>query len=194
MDRTSRFSQRRKPAKRNYHGSQIPEFAAAIILLVLVVFVPMLDLIILPVRWMLAQEIVNGYSRRLALCETFSQAYAMMEADPSLKNRLSNLGGVTCDSINLRLRIQRTFPLPETISIEKPGTIPTAWLPNGEKAPDSFSLDVDVDAKISPALTLQAGGLSIPGLTGPVPMIISSSHQWENRGRNPITGKFFLQE
>jgi hypothetical protein len=81
----------------------------------------MLDFVVVPVRWMMAQEIVNNYARKLAMCETLSQSYATMEADPSLKVLLQNIGGVGVKSIDLHVRISRTSTLKgETESYRQP--------------------------------------------------------------------------
>jgi len=187
----------RRHSKRSSIGSNIPDFAAAMVILVLVVFIPLLDLTILPIRWMLAREIINEYSRRLALCETFSKAYKTMQADPSLATRLLRLGGVESKDISLRLRISRVFITPRTdehLFVYAPGRIPPAWLPGGEKSPCTYTLELTVDTLISPAILFSSKGVSVPGLTGPVPFRIGASHEWENLGRNPGTRAFYLNE
>jgi len=173
------------------------EFAAGMIILVFFVFIPLLDLTIVPIRWMLAQELVNDYARKLALCETFSRSYRTLEADPSLTTRLQRLGGVSVQSLHLRLRITRIFQTPhapEVFIVEDPTRIPAAWLPDGGKAPCSYSMELDVHSLMSPAILFPNKGWSIPGLTVPFPLLISATHEWENVGRNPLTGKFFLNE
>ena len=157
----------------------------------------MLDLVIVPIRWMLAQDIVNSYARRLALCETFSQAFQVMESDPSLSSRLSQIGGVAVDNINLRMRVARVQHKgheEESIVAIGPGHIPPAWLPDGAKGPCSYSLEVDVNAQMSPAILLPAAKNKIVGLNAPIPLLVSASHQWENLGRNPVSKDFFVNE
>lgn len=183
--------------RRSASGSQIAEFAAAMVMLVFVILLPFLDFVILPVRWLMAQEIVNSYVRKLALCETYSQAYEILEADPSLSTRLERLGGVQCRKLNLKMRIARVFLQPhpiEVLTVEKPGSIPPAWLPDGEKAPCIYNLELEVHAMIAPALLAPSGGLSVPGITAPVPFLIRASRNWENLGRNPVTRRYFINE
>jgi hypothetical protein len=194
----SRKNRNCKTASRRRKGSQIAEFAAAMVLLVFVILLPFLDFAILPVRWLLAQEIVNAYVRKLALCETYSQAYEILEADPSLTTRLERLGGVKCRKLKLRMRVARVFlnthPI-EVLAVEKPGQIPPVWLPDGEKSPCIYNLELEVQAMISPAILAPAsGGLSVPGITTPVPFLITASRNWENLGRNPITKRYFINE
>ena len=183
-----------KTLNRRNCGSQIVEFGAALGLLIACVFLPMIDLSIVPVRWMMAQEIINAYSRQLAFCETFSQSYRTMEADPSLTTRLTNLGGIKVKSIQLYLRITRIAHNNETLVVEMPKRIPPEWLPNGSKSPCSYSLVLNVQSLLSPAVLFPGGGDLLPGVTAPFPMSISASHEWENFGKNPVTGKFFLNE
>src|SRR5208283_178789 len=96
-----------RPLLRRQNGSQIVEFAAAIILLITFVLFPCLDLVIVPIRWMMAQELIDSYVRTLSMCETFSESLHMLDSDPSLRTRLLRLGGVQVESLSLRLKITR---------------------------------------------------------------------------------------
>lgn len=191
-------SRRRTLIARKPRGAaQIAEFAAALIMLIGLVFLPLLDMTIVPIRWMLAQEIVSGYARKLALCETFQQSYKAMQADPSLAKRLRNLGGVSVDSIKLYLRISRVFPYPhaeEATIVSEPGRIPSVWLPDGDNKPCAYSLCMEIHAMMSPAILLPSKDVDIPGLTRPFPVVITASHEWENLGRNPATGNYYVNE
>lgn len=187
----------RRFCTRTQTGSQIVEFSAALILLVFFAFIPLLDLTIVPIRWMLAQELVNEYARKLALCESFHQSYRTMAADPSLSTRLHRLGGVYVQSLDLRMRISRVFNYPhapETLEVADPTQIPADWLPDGAKAPCAYSLELNVSCFVSPAILLSDKGMSVPGLTKPFSFLITATHEWENVGRDPVTGKFFLNE
>jgi hypothetical protein len=182
---------------RNERGSQLAEFAPALVVLAVFVFIPLLDLTIIPIRWMMAQEIVNDYARRLALCETFSASRQTMEADPSLATRLQKLGGISVQSSDLHLRISRVYNYPheaDSLVVDVPGNIPDAWLPDGAKAPCHYSLEVSIKSLLAPAVIFPLGGATIPGLSAPVPWVITASHEWENLGRNPVTRRFFLNE
>lgn len=166
-------------------------------LLAVFVFVPLLDLTIVPIRWMMAQELVNSYSRKLALCDTFSEAMDTLEADPSLSTQLHHLGGITVNSVKARLLVTRVFPwkhAEESTSIEVPRRIPSEWLPNGSKAPCSYALEVNVQSLMSPAVLFRTTSLHVPGLTDPIPLTVRSSHSWENLGRNPVSKNYFMNE
>jgi len=164
-------------------------------ILVAVVVVPLLDLMIVPVRWMLAQELANDYARRLAMCETFRQSYALMDADPSLAARLQQLGGVKAESISLRLRISRIGAASEeAVVVDQPGKIPQEWLPNGSKAPCEYFLELDIKSLLSPAILVSIPGTTVPGLTTPIPVVIRASHEWANLSMNPNTQMFYINE
>jgi len=182
---------------RTQFGSQIAEFAAGLYLLVAVVFVPLLDLAIVPIRWMMAQEIINSYVRTLAMCESYSDSLHAIDADPSLKKRLLNLGGVSVQAIEAHLKITRVSRCPsaaESLEVGRPGSIPAGWLPDGALAPCVYLLKIDVQALISPVVLVKWQRISIPGLTAPIPLQLTASHEWPNLGRDPSTDKYFMNE
>lgn len=178
-------------------GSQITEFGVGLVILFVFILIPMLDFIVVPLRWMMAQEIVNNYARKLAMCENLSQSYATMEADPSLKVLLQNIGGVEVKSIDLHLRISRTSGLtnePDSYVVTQPGRIPAAWLPGADNTSRLYSLELNVKSNMYPALLMSVISVPIPGLTTPIPMLVMASHEWGNLGRNPRTGNYFINE
>jgi hypothetical protein len=182
---------------RSERGSQIAEFGAALVLLSLFLVLPLLDLLIVPIRWMMAQELINAYVRNLAMCETFSQSIQTMEADPSLRTRLIRLGGVEVQSMNLLIKVTRISQDPalvKSVEASKPGTIPTRWLPDGALAPCGYSLVIDVKAAISPGMLLRWEQASMPGITAPFPISVAAAHEWVNLGKDPATGKYFINE
>jgi hypothetical protein len=188
---------RAKHPLRNQNGSNILEFAAALMLLVVFVFIPLLDLAIVPIRWMMAQEIVNSYVRILALSESYGEAKRTMEADPSLRTRLLRLGGVEEQSLRLYLKIThvpRDYEPIKFVEIGKPGTIPPQWLPDGAFAPCDYLLIIDAQLMIAPAVLVDWRGVSVPGLTRPFPMQLRAAHEWSNLGRNPDTEKYVINE
>jgi len=183
--------------KRRALGSQIVEFGAALFLLFVFIFLPLLDLAIVPIRWMMAQELINTYVRTLAMCETYAQSLRTMEADPSLRARLLNIGGIEVTSTTLHLTITRISvngDMTKFIEVHKPGAIPAEWLPDGKLAPCQYLMVLDVKAAISPAVLLNWGALSIPGLTKPIPTSIVVLHDWGNLGKDPTSEKYFINE
>lgn len=178
---------------RPQHGQQITEFAAALVLLVLLFFVPMLDLGIMPIRYFMSQQLIQQYARRLSHCETLTQAYAEMNADPSLQTRLIKLGGVQPQSLELHLLISTIKPPIEKIEVIKPKTIPKDFLPEGRRGPCEYILEVLGQVEISPAIVMDFEPKVI-GLSSPVPFILRADSPWENLGRNPVTKAFYMNE
>jgi hypothetical protein len=174
-------------------GQQITEFAAALALLFMVFFVPCLDLGIMPVRWFLAKEIVGNYARKLSLCETYSQALAVINADPSMETQLIRLGGVKPKNIRCSLIISSTKS-GERFVVDTPKTIPGQWLPNGSRSPCDYAMQVAADVEISPVFLVQALGGKVPGLNCPVIFTIAAEANWENLGRDPVSRVFFINE
>jgi hypothetical protein len=186
-----RFSKRRK---RSQFGSQIAEFGAGLLILTTLILIPLLDLVIVPIRWMMAQEIVNSYTRKLAMCESLSQSSQLLNLEPSLQSKLEKIGGVSVDSTDLLLRIATIYPSGEVLQFYVPARVPAEWLPNGSKAPCVYSLQLRVGLTIAPALLFNGWGQQITGVTKPIPIFVTASHEWENLGRNPATGEYFLNE
>lgn len=162
-------------------------------MLVLLFFVPLLDLGIMPVRYFMAQELINQYARKLSHCESLTQAYSEMEADPSLQTKLIRLGGVDPQDLELHLIISTIRPPIERKDIVKPKTIPKEWFPDSKRGPYEYELEVVADIEISPAIIMDLKP-KVMGLSKPVPFELRSDSPWENMGKNPITKMFYLNE
>jgi hypothetical protein len=187
------YTQASSPSGRAQLGSQIAEFGAAIVLLTTFIVIPLLDLVIVPVRWMMAQEIADAYCRKLALCESFGQACENFKSQPELPSVLKKLSGVSEQSSSMRLRISQVTGS-GVHYVEVPGEISPEWLPDGANAPCLYSLELNVKVLISPAILFRSTGQQIVGLSAPFPVTIKASHEWENLGRNPATREYFLNE
>ncbi len=180
-------------------GSQIVEMAAGLTILTMFVFLPIMNLTTLSWRVMSAQYAATSFVRQLALCESFSQALRMVEHS-SLTNRLQVLLGSSIKSVHLRLRASRVTPGADQNSskfllVDGAGGIPRDWLPDGSQAPCDYALELVVNLMVSPAVKINLpGNLLVPGLTAPVPIAITASHEWENLGRNPETNEYFVNE
>ena len=188
-----RSSHESQIAGRSSRGSQLAEFGPAIVILVGVILVPLLDLVVIPVRWMLAQDIANESVRQLALCETFSGARSKLNAYPSLESKLQGLGGVTVKSIDMQMKITRTSDS-QSFYAKSPGEIPANWLPLTDANSNIYSLDLLINSQMFPVILFPKIGIGIPGLNEPVAFAISASHEWENLGRDPNTKRFYLEE
>ena len=184
----------RQTRRSRERGANISEFSAAIVVLVIGFMIPLLDLGIIPIHWLLSQQIISSYVRKLALCETFSQAMTQVNSDPTLQNWLTRLGGVKPELIQCHLLISRLQPPLDVFSTDHPKTIPAVWLPNGPKSPCSYELDLAVTCQFNPLLVLPVSMGKIPGLTVPYTCVIDAKAPWENFGCDPITKQFFINE
>jgi hypothetical protein len=180
--------------RRAQAGSHVAEFGAGLLVLIAIIVLPMLDLIIIPVRWMMAQDLVNAYSRKLALCETPSESLRMMRMEPSLENSLRKIGGVEVNSTDLKMRVTTSEPVGDTLELYLPAQIPDEWLPKGSKGNCVYALQLQANVEIYPAILLRKWGNKIPGVNSAIPVTLSASHQWENLGRDPRNGEYFLNE
>ncbi len=179
---------------RKPHGSQIAEFSAAFVLLIIGIMIPLLDLGILPLHWILTEEIINTQTRRLAQCKTFSQAVNLLNTDAMLGTQLARLGGVELQSTELMLIISMTNPPYEIFTIAEGNPIPPEWLPNGKKFPCKYELEMDSLIQFSPLVIIHGSNLDIAGLTKPFSCTVKARTLWENYGRDPITKKFYMDE
>lgn len=180
--------------KRNNYGAQMVEFAAALVVLLICILLPLLDFAVIPVHWLLSQEIVTHYAHRLAISQKFSQALAMLDADDSVTNQLLHLGGVKPQAINCCLVISQSQPPFETFVADSPKRIPPAWLPGGGKSPCNYEIKLSVQAEFSPLIVVKIFGTKIPGLTQPFTGVIEAKSAWENYGCDPATGQFYMNE
>lgn len=184
---------------RDQNGSHCVEFASALTLVVLFVVLPLLNASVIVVRWVLANEIISTSVRDLACCDTFRESWNATYTRPTLSNQIERIGGVKVDSVDLHLRITRVARSnvrgsEEVLLVRQPGGVPPAWLPGGIKTPATYLLVVKARIEIAPLWNNDGGVGAIPGITGAIPVSLTSMHKWENLGRNPVSGQFFLNE
>jgi hypothetical protein len=175
-------------------GANLTEFSAAIVVLVIGFMVPLLDLGVIPIHWLLSKEIISSYVRKLALSETFSQAMTQVNSDPALQNWLTQLGGVKPESIQCKLIISKLTPPLDVFTTDQPRSIPAGWLPGGPNSPCSYEIDLAVTAQFDPLIILPVSIGKIPGLTEPYTCVVEAKAPWENFGCNPISKQFFINE
>ncbi len=119
----------------------------------------------------------------------------MLQSEPTLQTRLKQIGGVTVKSTDLAVKVSgQSSRGPSSMAIPIPGQLDDKWLPNGANCPCIYTLQLKVELTIEPAVLFRNFGAAIPGLSAPFSAVISSSHQWENLGRDPETGEFYLNE
>jgi hypothetical protein len=180
--------------RRTTCGAQTLEFAAAVTVLIIAIILPLLDFGVIPVHWMLSQEIVSNYARKLTLCKSFSQALAMLDADSSLQNQLSRVGGVKPQAIKCFMAISRLQPPFETFTTDTPRTIPSGWLPATLNSPCSYEIKLSALLEFDPLILVNFYKVNIPGLTKPFNCVIEAKVPWENYECDPITNQYFINE
>ncbi|MBI4533031.1 MAG: hypothetical protein HY711_03710 [Candidatus Melainabacteria bacterium] len=181
-------------ARLRLKGQQAAEFAGAITILVLCIFLPLMDLVVVPVRVGLATASVNSYVRELSRLDRLSQAFEMLDTDPRWKTSLARLGGVSAKTARLSLVVDSIDELGMHANLDGPRAVPAEWLPDGAHCPCNFMLSLQVHAEIFPLVTVPIGGVHVPGLNAPFQVVLNSQAAWENLGRNPATQEYFLNE
>lgn len=102
------------------------------------------------------------------------------------------------DTVDLYLKIAQVTDTGENgkvCIVRKPDRIPAEWLPDDAGSSKKvYSLELDLDCAMAPAVLVPWVKLSVPGLTAPIPLTIKSQHKWENLGINPATNRHFVDE
>jgi len=147
-----------------------------------------------PLRFGLGKSVVSGRVRQLAKVETLSEALQDEKKDESFKGVLSGLDGIAVKSSQLSLIIKSNKSDPPEIVIDRPGTIPKKWLPDGSASPCDYSLDLIVNVDIFPLIVVPVPQVKVPGLTAPVTLQFNEVSVWENLGRDPVTGEFCMNQ
>lgn len=184
----------RKSGPRSQVGSaQLSEFGAAIFLLFSCIVIPLLDLSIIPVRLGLGKSIVSHRVHQLAQSECLSDAFkSFREGD--FHSGLTSIGGFNAKSAELSLVATSVKNPDQSMKVNRPGSLPSDWLPDGIKGPCLYRLDLTVDAEIEPLITAKLPGVVIPGLTSPIPFHLREESNWENMGCDPSSGEFFVNK
>lgn len=184
----------RKPKLRSARGSyQLNEFGAAVFLLFSVVVVPLIDFSVIPVRFALGKTIVNHKVHQLAQCETLSEAFKLLKQS-EFETGLRKIGGFDANLVELSLHVSSIKNPDQFVAVSRPGALSSEWLPGGTRTPCLYRLTLKVDAKIEPLITARMPGISVPGLTDPIPFLLREECAWENLGCDPSTGEYFINK
>jgi hypothetical protein len=183
-----------KRSLRAARGSyQISEFGVALYCLVALVLIPLANLSVLPLRWSLAKSLIGSQVHRYAQAETFSQALREAAADEAGQG-LQKIGGIKNRTQKLVLVVESAKLQGQRKYINRPGAVPTDWLPDGANAPYVYRLELSADCAIAPLFLLPLAAVKIPGLTVPLAVQFEHSAVFENRGRDPNSGEYCLNE
>jgi hypothetical protein len=197
-------------------GAQISEFAVSLFFLFAFVVIPLINLCVVPIRWGLGKSVVSARVHQLAQSEMLSQALKSeqgasqqrlqngsqpglqqpVQASPQeeLQDKLNKIGGITVKSSQLSLTIESAKRQGETKSFSKVGSIDKDWLPDGPLGPYVYRLDLQVDGDVAPLFVLPLQNMKVPGLTIPFAVQFHDTSVWENTGRDPVSGEFFVNE
>jgi hypothetical protein len=180
--------------RRRKGGAQILEFGGAVFIFLTCIVIPLIDLSFVPLRFGLGKSVVSSRVKQLAQVETLTEALQGEKKDNSLKGILGGLDGIAVKSSKLSLIIKSNKSEPPEISIDRPGTIPKKWLPDGSASPCEYSLDLIVNVEIFPLIVVPVPFVKVPGLTEPIPLRFNEVSVWENLGRDPVTGEFCVNQ
>lgn len=178
---------------RSQRGQHTAEFAATLVVLICVIVIPLLDLSVIPMRRALAQQLVGQSMQKLRLAQTPSEAVRQLEQTENLTAGLSRIGGIQLKSSHLTIEITDRNDK-EKWTVEPPQKIPQDWLPEGKRCPCIYMLTLTAEMDTYPLFLVSLGDQKIPGLSAPIPTIISTASVFENQGRNPVTGNYYLNE
>jgi hypothetical protein len=180
-------------SKRSKKGQGQAEFAAAFTVLIVIIIIPLVNLAAVPMRTGLAQAVIKDTVKTLCRSEKFSDAVKAVQSG-SLQQRLAGLGGVEAKTVEVALRLSKAGDSADrSILVNKPGAVPSTWLPEGQSVPN-VQLVLTVQTDVSPMLLGSSFPGKIPGLTVPFSLRLEESSTWENLGRDPNTGEFYLNE
>lgn len=175
-----------KARSRSQNGN-FYEFAAALIVLISFIVVPLLTIGFIPMRFMLSHGVMSDLTYRLSHCESRTDAYTLLNKDKRWKDLLSKFG-VTVSGEQLSL-IATTSDGGARVVVQQGQQLSPEWLPGGAQGSLIYSLELRAQCSIAP---LFHGNAAVPGLTQPVTLVLSTRSQWENVSRDPKSASFFI--
>jgi hypothetical protein len=174
--------------KRRSRRGTMYEFAPAFVVFVCFVLLPLVDISAIPVRYLIAQGVLSNVAQKLALAESRSEATAIANAT-GWRNVLGSCG-VDVHPHPLTLVVCGKNET-DKVSLAPSDMVPPAYLPNGNKGPCVYSMELAVDADIPP---LYHGSSGLPGFTSPLTLKLACRSNWENMGRDPATRQYYINE
>lgn len=186
---------REKSVKSRRRGSTVPEFGASFVVFVIFVLVPLMDLGIIPVRYMAAYSILNILTHQMSVCDKVSQADQMRHKNLWWKGELNKFGIHVANS-GLSLKIVSKQNMSKQVLIPAPAAVPAQWQPDSPSGPFFYYLELSSDLEISPLFHMGEPWSGLPGLTGPAKVRITTDADWENLSRDSEspTEDFFINE
>lgn len=167
---------------RRSNQGNMAEFGTAFLLLITFIFLPLLNMSFIPVRYMICEGALTELCRRLAHSERFSDAKASLAKEQWYKTLL-NQCGVTVSGEQLRILVTTADGARSVV--KQNNDLPDEWLPGGANGPCIYSLEVKADCTIS---ALYQGPFQ------PTKMTIRTHSQWENLAKDPSSLEYFINE
>lgn len=174
---------------RRRSGSAMTEFSGAMVIFILFIFTPLLNIGILPVRYLIAHGIMTEMTHRMAVCEKRSDASKLFKTNVWWTNLLKACGVAVKNQEVVLVIVDSSGSSKNSVALGD--MLPVDKLPNGTGGPFMYSVQLSADCDISPLFNAGAG---LPGFTSPVTIHLNSQAQWENLGRNPETSSYYINE
>ncbi len=165
------------------------EFSGALIIFILFIFAPLIDIGILPVRYLIAHGTIAEMTHRMSVCEKRSEAQSLLKANTWWTDFLAKCG-VSVHNTEASFVIVGKGGNDKT-KVILGNALSDDQLPNGNKGPFMYSLQLNCDCDIAPLFNAQAG---LPGFTSPITFHMNSQAQWENLGRDPQSSLYYINE
>jgi hypothetical protein len=153
----------------------------------------LIDLAAIPLRLGQLDSTLAQRVHQMTMEDRLSKSRKEIDNNFQLNQTQTSIEGVHIEDANLTiLAISRQGD--QTISLDPHKPIPSAWLPDGTNCPCTYQLNLKVHAKIDPLAIVPIAGRNVPGLSAPVEFAVDQSSNWENLGRDPYTGQFYINE
>ncbi|MBX9686980.1 MAG: hypothetical protein K2X27_09775 [Candidatus Obscuribacterales bacterium] len=175
----------RKNSSRSKCGATLLEFAAALSLFFCCLFVPLIDIAFIPVRYLLAYNNLDTVVHHMSLFEKRSQALQFLHADLSWKKQLESCG-VTVKNVKASLIVCDPAGSSK-LTLAEGAKVPSRLLPSAVKSAGvgcTYALELSTTVDIPPLFDSHVG---LPGFSKAIEFKISSRAQWENLSPDPYT-------
>jgi hypothetical protein len=170
------------------------DFTAAFTILLIGVLVPLINFSIIPIRYGMIQTRIESKIHELAQHGKLSEALELNQLGVDSQDPLCSISGCAVKEEQVHLCISSMRRTDRIVNVTDAKTITPDWLPQGALSPCDYSLVLQTQVDVSPIVTMSVFGANIPGITTPFRCAITKAAEWENIGRDPVTGKFFINE
>lgn len=173
---------------RNSHGS-LAEFAPAFTIFIIAGVIPLICSLIIPVRFCIAQGLIDQTTQRLSRCEKMSLACKIFQEDEQWVDFLTLCGLKTKDK---HLSIVVVGTSEQGVEIEQPAAIDRRLLPAAGSPSHSYVLRLKANLEMKPVFASCL--VPIPGVTTPLKVALKSDRVWENMSCDPETRQYYVNE